>query len=101
MAGFAQGSLPSIKISGGAEVRVFWFADCGVTTLSNGIIVHDNMLEDRPELIGPFVRASVKGFLYVRDNTDAAVDTIIQQTAAQNPTINRAARQLPWQNWLQ
>ena len=38
--GYAQGYVPAIEIRGKKQVRIFWFADYGVTVVSNGIIVH-------------------------------------------------------------
>src|SRR6266852_5848112 len=45
IAGFAQGFVPSVEIRGGKPARILWYADCGVTAVSNGIIVHDDFLK--------------------------------------------------------
>ena len=45
--GYAQGYVPAIEIRGKKQVRIFWFADYGVTVVSNGIIVHDDLLQER------------------------------------------------------
>ncbi len=64
--GFVQGYVPSIEIRGKKEARVFYFADYGVTVVSNGIIVHDDLLKNDPELLRAFVTPTIKGFLYAR-----------------------------------
>src|ERR1700688_957531 len=35
IAGFAQGQVPTVEIRGNKKTRVFWYADCGVTAVSN------------------------------------------------------------------
>ena len=62
--GFAQGYVPAIEIRGKKEVRIFWFADYGVTVVSNGIIVHQDLLKSDPDLVRAFVAPTIKGFLY-------------------------------------
>lgn len=100
MAGYAQGSIPALEIVGEAETRLFWFADCGVDTLSNGIIVHNDMIEDRPELIAPFVRASIRGFLYARQNPEEAVSIVIDNQPAADPAITLREMELSWETWV-
>ena len=71
--GFAQGYVPAIEIRGKKEVRIFWFADYGVTVVSNGIIVHEDLIKSDPELVRAFVAPTIKGFLYGRQHPDEAV----------------------------
>ena len=68
--------MPSIEIRGKKEVRIFWFADYGVTVVSNGIIVHQDLLKGDPEMVRAFVAPTIKGFLYGRQNPDEAVAII-------------------------
>src|SRR5262252_9969276 len=46
IAGFAQGQAPSVEVRGNVKARVFWFADCGVNAVSNGIIVHNDFIKE-------------------------------------------------------
>ena len=84
IAGFAQGYVPSIEIRGNKQARVLWYADCGVDVVSNGIIVHNDLLKEEPKLIRDFVAASIKGFLYGRQHPDEAAD-IIKQISPKRP----------------
>src|SRR3978361_1281402 len=52
IAGFAQGYIPSIEIRGKKKVRAFWYADEGVTAMSNGIIIHQDMLSETDVIRG-------------------------------------------------
>jgi NitT/TauT family transport system substrate-binding protein len=51
IAGYAQGYVPSVEIRSNKKTRIFWYADCGVTAVSNGIIVHNDLLKENPGLI--------------------------------------------------
>ena len=49
--GYVFSYVPSIEIRGKKKLRIFWFADYGVTVVSNGIIVHQDLLKSDPELV--------------------------------------------------
>src|SRR5580658_125688 len=66
--GYVSSYVPTLEIRGKKEVRIFWFADYGVTVVSNGIIVHQDLLNGDPDLIRAFVPPSIKGFLYARQH---------------------------------
>ena len=100
MAGFAQGQVPTVEIRGGKKVRLFWYADCGVTAVSNGIVVHNDFLKEEPELIRSFVTASVKGFLYGRAHPDEMVAAVKTFSPTVEPAIVLREAELSWQNWV-
>ncbi|TMK22885.1 MAG: ABC transporter substrate-binding protein, partial [Alphaproteobacteria bacterium] len=68
IAGYALGQVPSVEIRGNTKARIFWYADCGVTAVSNCIVVHNDLIKEEPELVRAFISASLKGFLYGRQN---------------------------------
>jgi NitT/TauT family transport system substrate-binding protein len=100
IAGFAQGYVPSIEIRGKKQTRIFWYADYGVTVVSNGIIVHDDTLKSDPELVRAFVTATLKGFLYGRNNADEAVATVGKYLPTVDPQITRREMELSWKTWV-
>ncbi|HEX9466438.1 MAG TPA: ABC transporter substrate-binding protein [Alphaproteobacteria bacterium] len=100
IAGFAQGYVPSVEIRGGKKARILWYADCGVTAVSNGIIVHPDLIKDDPALIRSFVAASLKGFLYARQHPDEAAATVKKYSEATDPTISLREMQLSWDTWV-
>ena len=73
VASYAQGAVPGIEIRSKKDTTSFYYADCGVTAVSNGIIVHKDLLKQDPELIRTFVKASLRGFLYAHQHPDEAV----------------------------
>src|SRR4051812_31749457 len=100
IAGFAQGFVPSIEIKGGQKAQILWFADCGVDVVSNGIIVHNDLLRENPDLVRDFVAASVKGFLYTRQKPDEAVESVQKFSPTIEPAVARRELELSWQTWV-
>jgi NitT/TauT family transport system substrate-binding protein len=100
IAGFAQGYVPAIEIRGKKEVRIFWYADYGVTVVSNGIIAHDDLIKSDPDLVRGFVTATIKGFLYSRKNPDEAVATVKKYLPTVGPQITRREMELAWKTWV-
>ncbi len=100
IAGYGQGYVPSVEIRGGKKARVLWYADCGVTAVSNGIIVHNDLLRENPGLVRAFVTASLKGFLWARKNPDEAAAIVRKFSEAVNPAIARREMELSWNTWV-
>ncbi len=100
IAGYAQGYVPSVEIRGNKEARVLWYADCGVNVVSNGIIVHDDLVKGDPKLIRDFVAASIRGFLYGRQHPDEAADIIKQYSQATVQAISKREMELSWNTWV-
>lgn len=98
--GYAQGYVPAIEIRGNKQVRIFWFADYGVTVVSNGIIVHDDLLKSDPELVRAFVPPTIRGFLYGRQHPDEAVASVVKYLPTANPAIVRRELELSWKTWV-
>ena len=98
--GFAQGYVPSIEFRSKKEVRIFWYADYGVTVVSNGIIVHQDLLKSDPELVRAFVAPTIKGFLYGRQNPDEAVAIIKKYLPTIDAAITRREMELSWKTWV-
>lgn len=99
IAGFVQGYSPSIEIRGKKKVRTFWYADAGVVCMSNGMIVHQDMLSE-PDVIRGMVRASMKGFLYGREHPDEMAQIIKKMQEASEIAITLREAQLSWSTWV-
>jgi NitT/TauT family transport system substrate-binding protein len=100
IAGFVQGQAPSVEIRGNKKTRAFWYADCGVTAVSNGIIVHNDLIKDDPALIKAFVAASIKGFLYGRQHPDELVAAVKTFSPTVEPAIILREAELSWNTWV-
>jgi NitT/TauT family transport system substrate-binding protein len=99
VASYAQGAVPGIEIRSKKETTSFYYSDCGVTAVSNGIIVHKDMLKQDPELIRTFVKATVKGFLYARQHPDEAVAIIKKFGPEILPEIAKRELEMSFLNW--
>jgi NitT/TauT family transport system substrate-binding protein len=100
IAGFATGQVPSIEIRGHKKAHVLWYADCGVTAVSNGIVVHNDMIKEDPQLVRNFVAASLKGFLYGRKNPDEMIAIARKYSQAIDPAIAMRESEMSWQVWV-
>src|SRR5215813_8609146 len=100
IAGFVQGQVPTVEIRGGKKTRVFWYADCGVSAVSNCIVVHNDFLKEEPELIRSFVAASVKGFIHARAHPDELVAAVKKFSPTVEDAVVRREAELSWQNWV-
>ena len=79
---------------------MFWFADCGVNAVSNSIVVHNDLIKEDPELIRAFVAASLRGFLYGRQNPDEMIAITKKFSPAIEPAIARREAELSWNTWV-
>jgi NitT/TauT family transport system substrate-binding protein len=100
IAGFAQGQVPTVEVRGNTKVRVFWFADCGVNAVSNGIVVHNDLIKEDPELVRAFVAASLKGFIYGRQNPDEMIAVAKKYSPSIEPAIARLEADWSWKTWV-
>ena len=100
IAGFAQGYVPAVEARSKKDVRIFWYADYGVTAVSNGIIVHEDLLKSDPELVRAFVTPTIKGFIYGRNNPDEAIATVRKYLDTADPAIARRELELSWKTWV-
>jgi len=98
--GYVQSYVPIIEIRGQQKARAFWFSDYGVNVVSNGIIVHQDLLKSDPELIRAFVPASIKGFLYGRRHPDEAAATVKKYSETVDVAIIKREFEVSWRTWV-
>ena len=92
--------MPTLEIRGKKEVRIFWFADAGVTVVSNGIVIHQDLLKSDPDLVRAFVPATIKGFLYGRQHPDEAVAAVKKYQETVDLAITRRELEISWKLWV-
>ena len=100
MGGYVFSYAPSLEIRAKKQLRVFWFADYGVTIVSNGIIAHRDLLKSDPELIRAFVAPSIKGFLYGRQNVEEAIAAVKKYQPTADAAITRRECEISWKAWV-
>jgi NitT/TauT family transport system substrate-binding protein len=100
LSAFAQGYVPAIELRDKKQVRIFWYTDYGVTVVSNGIIVHDDLLARDPDLIRTFVAPTVRGFLYGRQHPDEAAAIVKKYSPTIDTAITKREAELSWKTWV-
>lgn len=91
--GFFHDQAPTIEARTGKEVDHLLFADSGLNMLGTGIVVSDETLSDKKELVGKFVRATQKSWAEaVKHPEDAA--KAMADTAENEPPMEVLVKQL-------
>lgn len=98
--GYVSSYVPTLEIRGKKAVRIFWFSDAGVVAVSNGIVVHDDLLKSDPDLVRAIVPAALKGFLYGRQHPDEAVAAVAKYLPTIQPAITHRELEISWKLWL-
>ncbi|HEY2528754.1 MAG TPA: ABC transporter substrate-binding protein [Xanthobacteraceae bacterium] len=100
LAVYVSSYVPPLEIRGKKSVRIFWFADYGVTVVSNGIIAHNDLIKSDPTLIRAFVPASIKGFLYGRQHPDEAIAVVKKYQPTVDAAIMKRGLEVSWELWV-
>lgn len=66
-----------IVANGGDEPVIFAYSDYGVYQPGYSIVAHKDMVEQNPDLVGRFVRATLKATQAAKDDPDAAIQALI------------------------
>lgn len=65
------------------------YADHGMATYGNGLLVHEKTLKDKPDLVKRFLAATYKGIAWSVENPQEAVDIFIKHNPAISPDLAR------------
>lgn len=74
--GYAFAQPVRLRYTRGVELESLLFSEAGVNTLSNAIIVNSRFLEQRPELVRRFLRATQRGVRATRENSQEAAKVL-------------------------
>jgi NitT/TauT family transport system substrate-binding protein len=97
---YVSSYVPTLEVRGKKGVRIFWFSDAGVIAVSNGIIMHKDLIASDPDLVRAFVPATLKGFLYSRQHPDEAVAAVTKFQPTVDPVITHRELEISWKLWL-
>jgi NitT/TauT family transport system substrate-binding protein len=98
--GYVFSYAPSIEVRAKKKLRMFWFADSGVTIVSNGIIVHQDLLNSDPDLLRAFVPPSIKGFIYGRQHMDEAIAAVKKYQQTADDAVTKRECEVSWETWI-
>jgi NitT/TauT family transport system substrate-binding protein len=82
--------LTKIAARQNLEVETLRWRDFGFELYSNGLLVTDEVIATKPELVRAFVQASIRGFIATFDNVDEAVAIMLKHNSHLEADIVRA-----------
>ena len=89
MLGYTEDQPVTVELRGEAVNRIS-LADYGIDLYSTNLIVNEPYLQDRPDLVRKFVRASLKGWRYAVDHPEEAVAAYMAARPESDRAFNRA-----------
>jgi NitT/TauT family transport system substrate-binding protein len=67
-------------IAAGKEVETILLADYGIHAYADVLIAHEALIDESPEMVASFVRATLKGWQYAIEHEEESVDIVLQYT---------------------
>ena len=92
----AQSDYVNVTADYKAEPKVLWFWDYGLGVMGYGIIAHNDMIKDKPDLVKGFVAATLKAYDYARQNPDEAIAAMVKA----QPDVNRPTLKDELATWI-
>jgi len=68
----------------GKELGSFKYSDFGLDLYANGIIVHDDLVREKPDLVARFVKATYEGVYFSLKNPEKAFEMYMKRNADQD-----------------
>lgn len=75
--GYSSSDLPIVEAEAPDKIAVQYYADYGVTTLSNGVIVSREFADENPDAVRGFVSAVQRGFESCQEDEESAVANLV------------------------
>ncbi|MBI4590412.1 MAG: ABC transporter substrate-binding protein [Candidatus Rokubacteria bacterium] len=76
----------------GKELGYFKYSDYGLDLYANGLIVHEDLIREKPDLVQRFVRATFEGIHWALKNPEKAFEIYMKQNPEQD-------REKAWGEW--
>ena len=68
----------------GKEIGFFKYGDFGLDLYANGLIVHDDLIREKPDLVARFVKATYEGIHWALKNPEKAFEIYMKRNADQD-----------------
>lgn len=75
------------------DVTKLMYRDWGVDTYGNGLVAKESYIDDNPDVVERFVRATMKGWGYALQNPEEAVDIVVKMF----PELEEDSVALEWE----
>ena len=73
---YINNELPLLRTMTDKEINVLMPAEYGFNTIANGIITHQDTIDNNPDLVRRFVAAVIKGYQYTLEHPEEALEAI-------------------------
>ncbi len=73
MLGLFADNVPKLEAQG-AKVHALRYSEFGINVMANGLIVREDMLQNRPATVQKFVRATQRAWTAMRERPDEVID---------------------------
>ena len=83
--GFFHDQAPTIENRTGRKVSYLLFTDWGMNLLGTGLVAHDEMLADNPDLVRRFVRATQQAWTEAAKDIPGAADAMAELATDEPP----------------
>jgi NitT/TauT family transport system substrate-binding protein len=83
--GFFQDQAPTIEAKTGKKMSYLLYADFGFNLLGTGLVVHDETLSQKPDLVKKFVKATQDSWAAAAKDIPGAVDAMAGMTEQEPP----------------
>ncbi|MEM1938072.1 MAG: ABC transporter substrate-binding protein [Candidatus Caldarchaeum sp.] len=87
-----KGALDTEAAKLGIQLGYFRYSDYGLDLYSNGIIVHEDLLREKPDLVERFIKATFEGIWWSLKNPDQSLDIYMKY----NPEQVKEVARLEW-----
>lgn len=88
-AAFVTSGVIRLRLKG-LRLNLIWPDEYGIHSFSDTIIANDRAIEERPEIVTRFLRASLKGWREAVGNPQAAVETTLKYARFPDPGFQTA-----------
>ena len=82
-------NLIGMKVDPDKDIRWIFFADHGVDLYSNGIMVSQKLLKEKPKAVAGLVRALNRAIIETAGATDAAIASMVKIEPLMNATLEK------------
>lgn len=85
--GFPNDSYMSLSDTTGGGLRFFTYAEFGIDTMGDGIAARKDTVENSPEVVAGFVRASLRAYEYALEHPEEAIASLKARKDAVNVEV--------------
>lgn len=86
---FATPVLAKLARENGQAISVLYFSDYGVDIYSNGLLVGEPTIRERPQVVRAFVQATLRGLAYTLQRPDDATALMVAKVSGLDPEVVR------------